>query len=225
MRLNDVSHATEAGTAVVSKGDFARLIGVSPGRVSQYISEGKIKPDALDGEGVRAKIIVAVATAQLRASLDIAQRLGNGIATRLDASPDSPPVLGQVKPAAPVLPTPGNSFEERLKAEKLAEMEMRNRKAREEERERRGQYTRTDDVRVALGQVANGMLNVFEGALSDFALAVAAKFEVPQRDVLHLLRAEFRTVRQKAADAASRAAGAAPAVVADEVSDQVAEAA
>lgn len=220
-----MSHATDAGTAVVSKGDFARLIGVSPGRVSQYISEGKIKPDALDGEGVRAKIIVAVATAQLRASLDIGQRLGNGIATRLDAAPELPPVLGQVKPAAPMLPTPGNSFEERLKAEKLAEMEMRNRKAREEERERRGQYTRTDDVRVALGQVANGMLNVFEGALSDFALAVAAKFEVPQRDVLHLLRAEFRAVRQKAADAASRAKGEAPAVVADEVSDQVAEAA
>lgn len=225
MRLNDVSHATDAGTAVVSKGDFARLIGVTPGRVSQYISEGKITREALDGEGVRAKVIVAVATAQLRASLDIGQRLGNGIATRLDAAPDFPPVLGQAKPSAPTLPTPGNSFEERLKAEKLAEMEMRNRKAREEERERRGQYTRTDDVRVALGQVANGMLNVFEGALSDFALAVAAKFEVPQRDVLHLLRAEFRAVRQKAADAASRAAAAAPAVLADEVSDQVAEAA
>lgn len=227
MRLNDVSHATDAGTAVVSKGDFARLIGVSPGRVSQYISEGKIKRDALDGEGVRAKVIVAVAKAQLLASLDIGQRLGNGIATRLDAGPQMPPVLGQVSLPipAPTLPTPGTSFEDRLKAEKLAEMEMRNRKAREEERERRGQYTRTDDVRVALGQVANGMLNVFEGALSDFALAIAAKFEVPQRDVLHLLRAEFRAVRQKAADAASRASGETPAVLPDEAADQVAEAA
>lgn len=220
-----MSHASDAGTAVVSKGDFARLIGVSPGRVSQYISEGKIKPDALDGDGVRAKVIVEVAMAQLRASLDIGQRLGNGIATRLDAAPETPPVQGQMQLAAPTLPTPGKSFEDRLKAEKLAEMEMRNRKAREEERERRGQYTRTDDVRVALGQVANGMLNVFEGALSDFALAVAAKFEVPQRDVLHLLRAEFRTVREKAAKAASKSAGDAPAVVADDVNDKVAEAA
>ncbi|MNS17176.1 hypothetical protein D3C72_488460 [compost metagenome] len=225
MRLNDVSHATDAGTAVVSKGDFARMIGVSPGRVSQYISEGKITRDALDGEGVRAKVIVAVAKAQLQDRLDIGQRLGNGIATRLDAAPDLPPVLGQGRPSAPMLPTPGTSFEDRLKAEKLADMEMRNRKAREEERERQGQYTRTDDVRVALGQVASGMLNVFEGALSDFSLAVAAKFEVPQRDVLHLLRAEFRAVRQKAADAATRASRGAPAVVADEASDQVAEAA
>src|SRR5215813_1640879 len=56
---------------VVSKGQFATLRNVSPGRVSQWISEGKIKPDALVGEGRKAKINVAVATRQFRDSLDI----------------------------------------------------------------------------------------------------------------------------------------------------------
>ena len=58
---------------VVSKGQFAALRNVSPSRVSQWISEGKIKPDALVGEGRNAKINVAVATRQLRDSLDIGQ--------------------------------------------------------------------------------------------------------------------------------------------------------
>jgi hypothetical protein len=81
---------------VVSKGQFAALRNVSRGRVSQWISEGKIKPDALVGEGRNAKIKVAVATRQLRDALDVGQLAGNGVGTR----PDLPP-LAQASPAAP----------------------------------------------------------------------------------------------------------------------------
>ena len=64
-----------AGSGVVSKGEFARLINVTPGRVSQYIAEGKIFGPALGGEGHSAQIVVEVAREQLRKRLDHAHRL------------------------------------------------------------------------------------------------------------------------------------------------------
>ncbi|MFC6490714.1 hypothetical protein ACFP9U_22395, partial [Nitratireductor sp. GCM10026969] len=74
----------------VGKGEFARLIGVSAGRVSQYIAEGKIFGAALVGEGRSAKIVPEVARVQLAKTLEPSQRLGaNGA------------LLRSVKPTAP----------------------------------------------------------------------------------------------------------------------------
>ncbi|MGB1215292.1 MAG: hypothetical protein ACPG4X_18130, partial [Pikeienuella sp.] len=42
------------------------------------------------------------------------------------------------------------------------------------------------------------MLQIFEGALTDFAAITASQFNVPQRDVLHTLKNEFRKVRKAA---------------------------
>ena len=55
---------------VVSKGDFARRCGVTRGRVSQWLREGKIGPEALDGTGCRAPIKADVALGMLRDRLD-----------------------------------------------------------------------------------------------------------------------------------------------------------
>lgn len=72
---------------VVSKADYARLKSVSAARVSQWISAGQIERSALVGEGRGAKIDVALADEQLRRKLDIGQRVGNGLSTRLGGSP------------------------------------------------------------------------------------------------------------------------------------------
>ena len=219
-----MAEAAPSEAATVSKGEYARLCGVTPGRVSQWISEGKITREALDGDGVRAKIIVAVADAQLKRNLDISQRLGNGLGTVLDrpavaALPASPLATTPTLP-----PTPGSGIEDRIKAAKLQEIEFRNRDAAAKELAARGYYVRADETRAMLGQVAAGMQNVFEGALADFATAVAAKFEVPQRDVLHLLRAEFRAVREKASKAARKAAEDMPALEIEDMPDLAPEA-
>jgi hypothetical protein len=72
-----------AGT--VTKSEFAAAINVSVGRVSQYITEGKLSGDALVGDSRRAqRIRVDVAVAQLRVTLDQSQMLGNGKKTRLE---------------------------------------------------------------------------------------------------------------------------------------------
>ena len=49
-----------------------------------------------------------------------------------------------------------------------------------------------------MAKIAGGALRVMEGGLADLATAISAKFEIPQRDVLHLLRQEFRKVRGRA---------------------------
>src|SRR5215475_14332614 len=103
---------------VVSKGQFAALRNVSPGRVSQWISEGKIKSDALVGEGRNAKINVAVATRQLRDSLDVGQLTGNGVGTRLDLPLPAPPP--PTAPAGEPAPSPpGDSIADAIKQERL----------------------------------------------------------------------------------------------------------
>ena len=68
--------AMKTGEKVVSKGEFAQICNVSPGRVTQWIHEGKIGSDALVGEGRSAKIIVGLAQRQVRARTDSGQAFG-----------------------------------------------------------------------------------------------------------------------------------------------------
>lgn len=179
---------------VVSKGRFARLKNVSGARVSQWIKEGKIGRDALVGEGRMAKINVVVATLQLRGSLDVNQSTGaNGIGTKLDLPAASPPTE-----TAQIAPTPApatDQIAEQIKQQKLDLLRRANRREAEEEASRAGRYIETADAVRQLGTVTSQMMSVVEGSMTELATAISAQFQVPQRDVLHLLRAEFRKVR------------------------------
>lgn len=207
----------------VSKGEFAALIGVTPGRVSQYLAEGKISAKALQGVGRNAKIIVEQAKADLRLTLDVGQRLGNGIETRLDAAPiAAPPAAGVSAPtldldasaSAGTTPPPRiGGLDEQIKQAKLEQIQRANRNAAKAEAESKGALTETEASRQAMTKVASSMLLVFEGGLTDFASAIAAEFKVPQRDVLHLLRREFRKVREAAAKQARKDAAEMPETI------------
>jgi hypothetical protein len=59
---------------VVTKGEFAQRHSRSPAWVSNMIAEGKITPEALIGDGVRARIWVERADADLAGSLDPSQQ-------------------------------------------------------------------------------------------------------------------------------------------------------
>ncbi len=213
----------------LSKGEFAQLIRVTPGRVSQYISEGKLSGEALDGEGRRAKIRVQPALAQLRMKLDIGQMMGNGLGTRLQQPPAAPPhPAGSELPFQPgppqrspaAWPPPedtGPTVEDQLKQEKLLQARITSRKATEEEEKRKGRFTETAAVKAEMNQMAGKLLDIFEGSLPDFANAVAGKFKVPSRDVLHLLRGEFREIRAKAAKAARNEADEEPETIKSEI--------
>lgn len=187
----------------VSKSEFAALINVSPGRVSQFIASGQISRAAIIGSGQRAKIDVERAKADLRLSLDVSQRLGNGIDTRLDDGDDGGDTSELRKPNRkdldddPFQRRGGVDFE--IKQQKLEQIRRVNRNAAIEDAKSAGTLIETDASRSAMVKVASSMLLVFEGGLTDFATAIAEEFKVPHRDVLHLLRREFRKVRANGA--------------------------
>lgn len=208
--------------SIVSKSQYALLKNVTPGRVSQWIAENKIEADALIGEGRGAKIDVRKADAYLRKNLDISQRFGNGLSTRLNeqqsaAAAQTPELKSEelsptIAPAAPVDP-----IEEQIKREKLEGLQRENRKRAEDEAARAGRYTLSDDSAKQMAKIATQMLAIQEGSLSEIAASIAAKFQIQQRDVLHLLRTEFRAMRVRSASALKETAATLPATFEDEI--------
>ena len=211
----NANNSTTLEPDVVSKSGFATLCNVSPGRVTQWITERKIAGEALVGHGRKAQIRVAVAKAQLRRTLNIDQRHGNGLFTRLDPPPSAAgdaAVLPFAKPESG--PDP---IEERIKRERLEGLQRANRKAAEEEAARQGFYVRTDDVRQQMGRIAGQEMAVIEGRLGQIATEFAAQFQIPQRDALHLLRTEFRKIKIQASAELKAAAEALPALIEGEL--------
>lgn len=211
MQPKEQPQMTSAALSVVSKSQYAALKNVSPGRVSQWISEGKIEPDAMVGEGRSAKINVALADQYLRRKLDMSQRTGNGLATRL---PDTTPAPAAAAPdAPPPAPSAIDVIEEAFKRERLEGLQRENRKKAEEEAARAGRYVDAQAATAQMAKIAAKTITVFEGALPEIAGQLAAKFNLSQRDVLHLLRHEFRAVRGRAAGAQREAAAALPITI------------
>ncbi|WP_099864719.1 hypothetical protein [Pararhizobium haloflavum] len=187
----------------LTKAEFAAHINVSKARVSQLVKDGVIGPDCLAGEGRSARVIVARAVQEIRRKRDVGQSVGNGLTTRLDEAPvQTDAFVAEPIPTREVQPRL-DTVEDQIKREKLAHQRMVNRRAAEEEETRRGSLMPTDAARVEMTQIAATMMQIFEGALPEFATAIAGKFELPQRDVLHELKQVYRDVR-KAAEARER---------------------
>lgn len=191
----------------MSKGDFAAHIGVSPGRVSQYIAEGKIRGDALEGEGRRARIRTAIAIEQIQRTLDPNQRFGaNGTALRvLPTQAGAGPVNAKLPFAEPQRPAsaepPGRQFSPPV--DELAELRLRQERVKAERLEREdlldvGKYMLTDDVRREMAKAIASAYAVMEQGLQDMSGVLAEQFGIPQRDVLHALVKAFRSVRESA---------------------------
>lgn len=205
----------------MTQADFARHMGVSRAAVSQWKKKDILRDDAFGLPGKKGKIAVSIAVDQVRQNRDIGQALGNGIETRtstdavsgaeapaemvpMDVQPDLLSAeTGQVQveqPAAASEQPKGNSLEDQLKRAKLEEQLRRNRIQASEEALRQGLLMSADDSREQMTRVASMMMQIFEGSLKDLAAAIASHFDVPQRDVLHLLKSEFRNVRQTATE-------------------------
>jgi hypothetical protein len=198
----------------MSKGDFARHIGVTPARVSQMISERLIGADALVGEGRYARINVELASAQIGHRRDPGQAMGNGLKTDLGSPTRSP-----------ASPTPREASEDLdeddpralILLEKLEGEQRKNRMARIEEARQLGQLVPADEMRRAMGKALQDQLNHFTGMAPDIANAIAAKFELPQRDVLHLVRQVMSERRGVAAAVIAKSAEVMPETVAAEL--------
>ncbi|MCG3266101.1 helix-turn-helix transcriptional regulator [Yoonia sp. I 8.24] len=201
----------------LSQADFARHMGVSRAAVSQWKKKDILRDNAFTSPEKKGKVVVSVAVDQVRRNRDIGQALGNGIETR--TSTDAAPNVGrpedalaeeteptqQALSAVPtdqpdtVPPEPKrDTVEDQLKRARLEEQHRKNRMGAAEEARQQGKLMSSEDAREQMARVAVMMLQIFEGSLTDFAASIASQFTVPQRDVLHLLKSEFRQVRQSA---------------------------
>lgn len=208
---------------LVSKSEFAARVNISPGRVTQLISEGKIRPDAIRGEGRGAKLVLELALAQYRAGRDVGQALGNGAHARTFL-PDAPSAAPTPLPIDPASRTAAESsastlpvvdpVAERIQKERLEQERIKTERMRREEALAEGRYMLTDDAVAQMNQVASTVVRIFEGGLSDLATAISARFALPQRDVMHELQKAFREVRGRASAEHRAAAEALPETVA-----------
>ncbi|MDX0605752.1 hypothetical protein GOD78_32325 [Sinorhizobium medicae] len=194
---------------IMTKSAFAAHVGVSAGRISQYIAERKIFGDALEGEGRNAKIRASVAVEQLRKTLDPSQRFGaNGTATR------SAPVVSELsfdgpeKPKAPLKPTViVDPFIDEVAAEKLKQQKITTARMEREEALELGRYMLTDNARREMVKAVAEAFKVMEQAIPEMAKAIAAQFSVSTHDATHVLLKAFRDHRaKKARDFADAAA-------------------
>jgi hypothetical protein len=163
----------------VTKGEFAKLIGVSGGRVSQWIAQKKLFGDAIVGEGQRARIRVSVALRQIDRTVDLDRRLGAGGKALIEDAP--------------------SGIEKDIKQERLRSLKVANSKADLELGELAGVYVRADAERREFGRILQQHMSMFEGALAALATAIAAKSNLPYRDGLFVLRDAFHEYRVKMA--------------------------
>lgn len=214
--------ATQA-LPTMTKGEFARLINVTPGRISQYIASGQIGPDALDGSGRNARIIVDRARRHLSGRLDVAQRVGlNGLGNRVSAPAEMKPELDLApssSPPPPSMRSQGDLVTEQIALEKLEQARMQTARARREEALAEGRYILSGEAKAEITRAVAMAYRVMEGGLADMATYLAGQFELPQRDILHHLQKGFRDVRARAAQGFKEAADAEP----DHVIDQIDE--
>ena len=170
----------------VTKAEFASLVGVSRGRVSQWLRAGKIDGAAIVGDGRDARIDAELAKRQLDARLDLGQRLGAN---------------GKAQLAGSLLPIDAD-----IKAARLRQLTLANERAAEEARLRAGSYVAADDAKLEMGRIAGRLVAAFEGVMPELAAAVAAQSTLSQRDALHLMRGAWRAARARLSGVEAEAA-------------------
>lgn len=128
---------------IVTKAEFSRLVGVSRGRVSQWLTAGKIDGAALVRVGRSERIDVKEARRQLGRRLDIDQRLIKGSRSRISG-------VG------------GDTLEE-IQRQRLEQLELANAQARELALARAGRYVEAADAKREMGRIAERLVASVEG--------------------------------------------------------------
>jgi hypothetical protein len=181
----------------VTKGQLAKIAGVSPGRVSQWIAEGKINGAALIGEGRSAMINLEVAAQQLDISLDFEQRQAQALAKQ------------------PSVPTSSIAPEQqRLALVKAETAEIELRQLRRKEQEQQGILISAMEARQVFGREVSELIAAIEQQfLSEAGQDLERALGIDHKAATTALRSAFRDFRSKRADLARSAAAVKPRMV------------
>lgn len=191
---------------ILRKSEFAKRKHRSAGCVTGWIKEGKISVAALIGTGTRARIWVEQAEADLAASLSPGQQISEEFPAN-----ERPTVGGERGLLAAVseleIDRARRAKADADKAEHAAEAARRRLDLDV------GRYMDATEARARMAKIAAQTVAAIELALPDLALALVDKFSIPQRDVLHVLREEFRHIRTRAAERLRKEAEMLPELV------------
>ena len=191
-------------THMLNNRDLAKTIGVTPGRISQYVSAGKLA-GCYSGDGTSRRFDLAKVCVALGRTLDPGQMMGNGAGTRqtiktiLADVPDEAPT----KPVAPVqrdggelLPSDSARYElaRTLKAEEDA------RRLRRINQEAEGQFVLASEVSHQTTRLIAQEIAEIEAVLRDGARHVADRLGVDFKTVRQILVETWRGHRAKRSD-------------------------
>jgi len=181
----------QAEQRLVTKGQLAKIAGVSPGRVSQWIAEGKVTKEAMVGEGRSAMIDLNIAGPQLDLTLDFDQRQAQAIA----------------KPTTAIATASITPEQQRIAAVKAETAEIELRQLRRREQEQQGVLIRASEARQVFGRELSELITAIEQQfLPEAAETVARELGIDHKAVTTILRAAFRDFRAKRSDLAKSAA-------------------
>lgn len=200
---------------IVTKTEFARMVGRSQGAVSHWIAEGKIAGEAMVGEGTRARIRVPVALAQLGMTLDLGQQLAQARPVEpgaQDQAPASNPAPAERQSpgeaSAGAADNTGDNVESfntarAIQAERLRQERIKTRELEAKEAERRGLYVRASAARAEMVSRVSRMVVSTELFLGDVAADLAAAGPLDEDAIADRLLKGFRRLRQSWSDAAA----------------------
>uniref|UniRef100_UPI0035AD9C30 hypothetical protein n=1 Tax=Paenirhodobacter enshiensis TaxID=1105367 RepID=UPI0035AD9C30 len=213
--------------------ELAVRLGLSKGRISQYVSEGKLA-GCYRGDGRSRRFDLAAATAALGRGLDLGQMTGNGLNTRralreieaaqnggapADPAPAPAPaprpveaVRAEPRPAAVPLPLPLTltpAEPDRLEMATILAKEEQARKLRRDNERDEGNWVLASEVRQNVARAMAQELAEFESVIRDTARAIADVYGLDFREVRKVMMDRWREHRQNRMSQAQTAAGTA----------------
>lgn len=191
-------------TLVTSSG-LADRLGVSRGRISQYVAEGKLA-GCYTGDGRARRFDLGKCAAALDRKLDLGQRMGNGAETA-GAIRNLP--LDQPAPRsteANPFPTRADPEADRYQKARADIAEVKAVKERLALAESEGRYVLASEVELNMRRVLAAEIAEIESVLRTAAQKVAAEMFIDARSVRAILLGAWREHRANRADAAAERA-------------------
>lgn len=194
--------------------DLAGALGLTKGRISQLVREGKLD-GCYTGDGLHRRFDAQAAAAALDRSLDPGQMLGNGAATKraIKAVLQGPPATESDKIAAPVPQPKGEAMaaddpdQYKLLREANAAEDLRAKRRNNAVYE--GQYVLASEVEQQVARILAQVMAETEVFIKDVAQAIGDKLGIDKRQVRQIIvdawRENRRTQAQHMASAADGA--------------------
>lgn len=184
---------------------LAERLSVTPGRVSQYVSEGKLD-GCFTGAGRARRFDLARCADALGRKLDPGQMLGNGAKTKValarmrsgDAAPEPKPAPKAVEQRsdAPLIPSDPDLYD-LARTQKAIEEARRLRRLNEQED---GSFVLADEAARQTARIVGQEIAGFEAVLRDGARKIADILGVDYKAARQLLTDTWRAHRTTRAD-------------------------